>query len=101
MTLDFDLYWSFRSPYSYLATPRLLALVERYDVTCWVRPVYPLAVRTPEFFDTRDPLWGPYLIRDIRREASSWGCRSAGPGPTRCGRPRAKAIARSSRTSTA
>ena len=73
MSLSFDLYWSFRSPYSYLATPRLLDLVERHDVTCNVRPVYPLAVRTPEFFDTRDPLWGPYLIRDIRREAEFLG----------------------------
>jgi len=81
MTLDFDLYWSFRSPYSYLATPRLLALVERFDVTCWVRPVYPLAVRTPEFFDTRDPLWGPYLIRDIRREAEFLGMPIRWPRP--------------------
>jgi 2-hydroxychromene-2-carboxylate isomerase len=70
MSLSFDLYWSFRSPYSYLATPRLLELVARYDVVCQVRPVYPLAVRTPEFFDTRDPLWTPYLLRDIAREAA-------------------------------
>ena len=70
MSLSFDLYWSFRSPYSYLATPRLTELVARYDVECHVRPVYPLAVRTPEFFDTRDPLWGPYLLRDIAREAA-------------------------------
>jgi 2-hydroxychromene-2-carboxylate isomerase len=81
MTLSFDLYWSFRSPYSYLATPRLLDLVERCDVTCWVRPVYPLAVRTPEFFDTRDPLWGPYLIRDIRREAEFLGMPVRWPRP--------------------
>jgi 2-hydroxychromene-2-carboxylate isomerase len=69
MTLSFDLYWSFRSPYSYLVMPRLLDLVASHDVACVVRPVYPLAVRTPEFFDTRDPLWGPYLLRDIAREA--------------------------------
>ena len=55
MTLCFDLYWSFRSPYSYLITPRLVALEREYDVRGRVRPVYPLAVRTPEFFETRDP----------------------------------------------
>ena len=28
MTLTYNLYWSFRSPYSYLVTPRLVALDE-------------------------------------------------------------------------
>jgi 2-hydroxychromene-2-carboxylate isomerase len=81
MSLSFDLYWSFRSPYSYLATPRLVDLVARHDVTCQVRPVYPLAVRTPEFFDTRDPLWGPYLLRDIAREAAFLGLPIRWPRP--------------------
>ena len=61
MTLTYDLYWSFRSPYSYLITPRLVALEAQHDVVCNVRPVYPLAVRTPEFFETRDPLWFSYF----------------------------------------
>ncbi|MFO0438172.1 MAG: 2-hydroxychromene-2-carboxylate isomerase, partial [Phenylobacterium sp.] len=67
MTLEYDLYWSFRSPYSYLITPRLLALETEYDVHCRVRPVYPLAVRTPVFFEGRDPLWFSYLMMDTRR----------------------------------
>lgn len=70
MTLSYDLYWSFRSPYSYMVVPRLLALEAEHDVVCQVRPVYPLAVRTPEFFESRDPLWGPYLLRDVHREAA-------------------------------
>ena len=81
MTLSFDLFWSFRSPYSYLITPRLQGLVARCDVICWVRPVYPLAVRTPEFFDARDPLWAPYLLRDIRREAEYLGLPIRWPRP--------------------
>jgi 2-hydroxychromene-2-carboxylate isomerase len=81
MSLRFDLYWSFRSPYSYLVTPRVLDLLARHDVVCQVRPVYPLAVRTPEFFDTRDPLWGPYLLRDIRREAEFLGMPIRWPRP--------------------
>lgn len=28
MTLSIDLYWSFRSPYSYLATPRIVRLAD-------------------------------------------------------------------------
>lgn len=79
--LSFDLYWSFRSPYSYLACPRLLELVREHDVVCNVRPVYPLAVRTPEFFDQRDPLWFSYFALDIGREAAFLGMPLRWPRP--------------------
>ena len=81
MTLTFDLYWSFRSPYSYMITPRLVELEAAYDVTCVVRPVYPLAVRTPEFFETRDPLWFSYFQQDIHREAAFLGLPFRWPRP--------------------
>ncbi|MBU1375024.1 MAG: DsbA family protein [Alphaproteobacteria bacterium] len=81
MTLSYDLYWSFRSPYSYMVVPRLLALEAEHDVTCNVRPVYPLAVRTPEFFESRDPLWTPYLMRDVFREAAFLGLPFRWPRP--------------------
>lgn len=81
MTLEYDLYWSFRSPYSYLVTPRLLALETDFDVRCRVRPVYPLAVRTPEFFEGRDPLWFSYLMLDTRREAEFLGLPFRWPRP--------------------
>jgi 2-hydroxychromene-2-carboxylate isomerase len=81
MTLSYDLYWSFRSPYSYMVTGRLLDLERDYDVTCNVRPVYPLAVRTPEFFDQRDPLWVPYLMMDVFREAAFLGLPFRWPRP--------------------
>ena len=81
MTLRYDLYWSFRSPYSYMVTPRLLALEADYDVVCDVRPVYPLAVRTPEFFENRDPLWTSYLIADVFREAAFLGLPFRWPRP--------------------
>lgn len=38
MTLAYDLYWSFRSPYSYLITPRLVALENAFDVKGRIRP---------------------------------------------------------------
>ena len=37
MTLEYDLFWSFRSPYSYLVTSRLVAMERDYDVKCNVR----------------------------------------------------------------
>ncbi len=81
MTLTYDLFWSFRSPYSYLITPRLVALEREYDVRAVVRPVYPLAVRTPEFFAAQDPLWTGYLMRDIQREAEFLGLPIRWPRP--------------------
>jgi 2-hydroxychromene-2-carboxylate isomerase len=79
--LSYDLYWSFRSPYSYMVVPRLLALSDEFEVTCNVRPVYPLAVRTPEFFETRDPLWFSYFLVDIYREATFRGLPFRWPRP--------------------
>lgn len=81
MTLSYDLYWSFRSPYSYMVVPRLEALEAEHDVVCNVRPVYPLAVRTPEFFETRDPLWFRYFMTDVFREAAFLGLPFRWPRP--------------------
>jgi len=81
MSLEVDLYWSFRSPYSYLATPRLARLAERYDLDIRVRPVLPLAVRTPDFFDRVHPLWPRYLILDIKRVADYHGLPIGWPRP--------------------
>ncbi len=81
MTLCADLFWSFRSPYSYIATPRLRALAEGYDVALAVRPVYPIAVRIDGFFKSLDPLWIPYLMRDSYREAQRAGLMIRWPRP--------------------
>lgn len=69
MTQAFDLFWSFRSPYSYLLTPRLVDLVRDFDVICNVRIVYPIAVRQADFFANADPLWVFYLMKDTYRTA--------------------------------
>ena len=81
MSLHFDLYWSFRSPYSYLVTGRIVDLVRDYDVECVVRPVYPIAVRTPDFFDKVNPLWPPYLMRDCMRIGQMEGIPFRWPRP--------------------
>ena len=64
-----DVYWSFRSPYSYLATKRLRAMPGKWDVRVRPRPVYPIAIRTPEFFSEIRPQWVPYLLKDVVRLA--------------------------------
>jgi 2-hydroxychromene-2-carboxylate isomerase len=83
MTLSVDLFFSFRSPYSYLALPKTLKLVADYDVTVNLRPVYPLAVRVPGFSSAP--------IRDLRATSCSIPAalpntrtsRSAFPAPIR------------------
>ena len=67
--LAIDVFWSFRSPWSYLATPRLRDWQTRYDLTVRFRPVYPIAIRTPEFFLNVHPQWGAYFMRDLNRVA--------------------------------
>jgi 2-hydroxychromene-2-carboxylate isomerase len=81
VTCNIELFWSFRSPYSYLATPRLVQLERDYDLEVQVRPVYPLAVRFGEFFDRAHPFWAPYLMRDTMRIAEMHGLPYRWPRP--------------------
>lgn len=76
-----DFYFSFRSPYSYLATPQVVALASRYEVEINVRVVRPLALRDPGFFERINPLWPPYLMRDTRRIAERLAIPYAWPNP--------------------
>ena len=69
MTLEAELYFSFRSPYSYLAVGRYRAMAEEYDLDIALRPVWPLAVRQPDFFERNHPNWLQYTMRDMMRVA--------------------------------
>jgi 2-hydroxychromene-2-carboxylate isomerase len=69
MTLSVDLFFSFRSPFSYLALPKTLKLVADYDATVNLRPVYPLAVRVPGFFKRANPQFARYVVLDSSRVA--------------------------------
>ncbi|WP_159642405.1 2-hydroxychromene-2-carboxylate isomerase [Sphingorhabdus sp. 109] len=81
MTLQADVYWSFRSPYSYLATRRYVALTQDYDLQINQRFVYPLAIREPDFFEKNHPNWLGYTFRDIFRVAQHMGIPMAPPKP--------------------
>ena len=76
-----DLFFSFRSPYSYLITPRIVQLEKDYDVTVNVRPVYPIAVRIKDFFKDVNPMWPPYLFKDTVRVAQMEGMEYRWPSP--------------------
>ena len=69
MMLTADLYFSFRSPYSYLSVGRYRAMSEKFNLTLALRPVYPLAIRQPDFFEKNHPNWLSYTIRDMMRVA--------------------------------
>ena len=69
MTLTAELYFSFRSPYSYLAVGRYRAMTEKYDLDIALRPVWPLAIRKPDFFERNHPNWLGYTMRDMLRVA--------------------------------
>lgn len=81
MTRHIDVYWSFRSPYSYLATGRLRSLLARWDVTLTPRIVRPLAIRDPEFFKRSNPRWIEYVVIDCEREAERLGVPFCWPRP--------------------
>lgn len=79
--LSVQLYWSFRSPYSYIVLPRVLALQERFYVCFDIRFVHPNAIRTPNYFKRMDPLARPYFMKDTARVAAFHGLPFARPMP--------------------
>ncbi len=81
MTLTADLFFSFRSPYSYLAVGRYRHLSEQYAVDIALRPVYPLAIRQSDFFERNHPNWLRYTMLDMFRVAQFEGIPFGPPRP--------------------
>jgi 2-hydroxychromene-2-carboxylate isomerase len=79
--LNADLFFSFRSPYSYLAIDRYRRLAEEYAVDIAMRPVYPLAIRQPDFFERNHPNWLRYTFTDMFRVAQYEGIPLGPPRP--------------------
>lgn len=76
-----DLFFSFRSPYSYLAVGRYRQLAEDYAIEIALRPVYPLAIRQPDFFERNHPNWLRYTMLDMMRVAQMEGIPFGPPRP--------------------
>ena len=81
MTLKADLYWSFRSPYSFFAIGRYRAMAGQYDLEIALRPVYPLAIRQPDFFERSHANWLRYTMTDVARLSQYLGIAIAPPRP--------------------
>lgn len=80
MALNADLYFSFRSPYSYLAIGRYRELSETHTVDIALRPVYPIAIRDPDILFT-NALQGRYIFIDAARSAQMLGIPYRWPRP--------------------
>ncbi|MEL7112016.1 MAG: DsbA family protein [Pseudomonadota bacterium] len=81
MTATVDVFWSFRSPYSYIATPDLLKLREDFDVEVHLRPVLPIAVRSKNTLFTGDRKPAQYIVMDSFRRAEFLGLKINWPTP--------------------
>ena len=81
MTLQADLFFSFRSPYSYLAIGRYRAMAEEYDLAIALRTVLPIAIRDPSILFTGSPNVGRYIFIDAARSAQMLGSPYRWPRP--------------------
>ncbi len=81
MSRTIDVYFSFRSPYSYLATPDLIRLRDDYDVELHLRPVLPIALRTKKTLFAGDKKPVLYILTDVPRRAEFLGMTFGLPSP--------------------
>lgn len=79
---EVDVYFSFRSPYSYLATPGMLEIKNCYHVHLNLRPILPVAIRTPEtLFSPANIPRTRYIQLDWPRRARFLGMSDRWPSP--------------------
>ncbi len=81
MTHQIDVYYSFRSPYSYLSTPDIIALQNDYDLEVHLRVILPIAVRKKDFFKSQNEHWARYILLDWQRRAEFLGLPHVWPNP--------------------
>lgn len=81
MTLSADLFFSFRSPYSYLAIGRYRAMVAEYDFDITLRTVWPIAIRDPDLLFTGNPAAPRYIMLDSFRASQHLGIPFRWPRP--------------------
>ena len=81
-----DFYFSFRSPYSYIALERTFQLCDHYKISLNIKPVLPMVMRGL----TVPKAKRLYILRDTKREAKKHGiafgkiCDPIGNGVERC-----------------
>lgn len=81
-----DFYFSFRSPYSYLAADRVFKLAELYKIPVTVKPVMPMVTRGIPLPKSKRT----YIVKDAKREAEKYNipfgkiCDPLGDGINHC-----------------
>lgn len=68
-TKDLILYWSARSPYSYIGLERAVQLADHYKITIKIKPVLPMMMRGMNVPSTKKM----YIFLDTKREAQKLG----------------------------
>ena len=81
MTLSADLFFSFRSPYSYLAVGRYRAMTQEFDLDITLRTVLPIAIRDPDILFTGNPAAPRYIVMDCMRAGQFLGIPISWPRP--------------------
>jgi 2-hydroxychromene-2-carboxylate isomerase len=62
-----DLFFSFRSPWSYFGACQLLQLQQEYELRVDLHVVNPIYIRYNDFFDKAHDKWRPYFFTDLLR----------------------------------
>lgn len=81
MPFSIDVFWSYRSPYCYLTLDRFRDWQETFDLDVVIRPIYPMAVRNPDFFAKVNRKYRPYHTNDYHRVGEMLGMPVRKPVP--------------------
>ena len=78
---EVDLFFSFRSPWSYYGAWQMYELQQEYAVTVNLRVVNPIYIRYNDFFDKIHEKWRPYFFTDLLRYSEYRGLPIGMPRP--------------------
>lgn len=78
---EVDLYFSFRSPWSYYGVWQMYDLQKSYDMQVNLLVVNPIYIRYNEFFDRAHEKWRPYFLTDLLRYSEYRGIPIGLPRP--------------------
>jgi 2-hydroxychromene-2-carboxylate isomerase len=79
--LDVDLYFSFRSPWSYYGVTQMYDLQQEYAMRVNLLVVNPIYIRYNDFFDKAHEKWRPYFLTDLLRYSEYRGIPIGLPRP--------------------
>ncbi|MCB1703613.1 MAG: DsbA family protein [Halioglobus sp.] len=79
--LEVELYFSFRSPWSYFGASLMYDLQREYALQVNLVTVNPIYIRYHEFFDKAHDKWRPYFLTDLLRYSEYRGLPIGMPRP--------------------